>query len=184
MAGIGETIFNLTEWLRTTPLVDFALWLNAKPMSEWVQSHFYMVPILQMFHILAIAMGFGGVLLFNLRLVGRSGAGTTVAQSAHRYMPWMWGSLVVLLLSGIGMVFGDPVRLLVNPVFWIKMILFVLMLLLSIVHLSTVSRKLRGTANWEPARSAGPAIRISAYTLIILWLCIMAGGRFMAYAPM
>ncbi len=182
--GIGDTIFALTEWLRTTPLVNFALWLSTKEICEWVQSHSFMVPVMQMIHIVAIAMGFGSVLLFNLRLVGRSGSGQTVPQAAHRYLPWMKWSLVVLFVSGIGMILGDPVRLLVNPVFWIKMILFVLMILISIAYLSTVTRKVRASAAWDATIGSNPAIQLSSYGLIILWLCIMAGGRLMAYAPM
>jgi hypothetical protein len=184
MAGIGDTVFEMTEWLRTTPLVDFALWLNTKSICEWVQSHSFMVPLMQVIHILAIAMGFGSVVLFNFRLLGKSGAGTTVAQAKHRYLPWMWWALVVLFVSGIGMVLGDPVRLLVNPVFWIKMILFVTMILLSMIHLGTVSGKLKAMANWDGVRVGNPALRSSAYAIIILWFCIMAGGRYMAYVPM
>jgi hypothetical protein len=184
MAGIGDTVFELTEWLRTTPMVDFALWLSAKDICEWVQSHSFMVPVMQMIHIFAIAMGFGSVVLFNLRLVGRSGSDTTVPQAAHRYLPWMTWSLVVLFVSGIGMILGDPVRLLVNPVFWGKIILFVLMILVSIVHLKTVTRKTKATPTWDATTGGSIAIRTSAYGLIILWLLIMAGGRFMAYAPM
>lgn len=184
MAGIGDTVFALTEWLRTTPMVDFALWLSTKEICEWVQSHSFMVPVMQMIHIFAIAMGFGSVVLFNLRLVGRGGADTTVTQSAHRYLPWMKWSLVVLFVSGIGMVLGDPVRLLVNPVFWIKITLFVVTMLVSIVHLKTVTRKTKTSPTWDATTSGSIAIRSSAYGLIILWLLIMAGGRFMAYAPM
>jgi uncharacterized membrane protein SirB2 len=184
MAGIGDTVFELTEWLRTTPMVDFALWLSAKEICEWVQSHSFMVPVMQMIHLFAIAMGFGSVVLFNLRLVGRSGGDQTVAQSAHRYLPWMKWSLLVLFISGIGMVLGDPVRLLVNPVFWMKITLFVIMILVSIVHLKTVTRKIKTAPTWDATSGGTIAIRSSAYGLIILWLLIMAGGRFMAYAPM
>ena len=184
MAGIGDTVFQMTEWLRTTPLVDFALWLGNQAASEWVQSHSIMVPLLQMFHLVAIAMGFGSVLLFNLRLLGGKGVGQTVAQAKHRYMPWMWWSLLVLILSGLGMILGDPVRLLVNPVFWIKIILFIVMILLSVLHLSVVTGKIRAMPAWDGARVGSPAIRTSAYAVIVLWFFIMAGGRLMAYAPM
>lgn len=184
MAGIGDTVFELTEWLRTTPMVDFALWLSAKEICEWVQSHSLMVPVMQIVHILAIAMGFGSVVLFNLRLVGRSGSDITVQQAANRYLPWMKWSLAVLFVSGVGMILGDPVRLLVNPVFWGKIILFVLMILVSIVHLNTVAGKTKATPTWDATTGGSVAIRTSAYGLIILWLLIMAGGRFMAYAPM
>ena len=184
MAGIGDTVFELTEWLRTTPMVDFALWLSTKEICEWVQSHAFMVPVMQMIHIFAIAMGFGSVVLFNLRLVGRSGSDTTLTQAAQRYLPWMKWSLIVLFISGIGMILGDPVRLLVNPVFWGKIILFVLMILISIAHLKTVTRKTKAAPTWDATTGGSIAIRTSAYGLIILWLLIMAGGRFMAYAPM
>jgi uncharacterized membrane protein len=90
----------------------------------------------------------------------------------------------VLFISGVGMVLGDPVRLLVNPVFWIKITLFVITMLVSIVHLKTVTRRTKASPTWDATARGNIAIRSSAYGLIILWLLIMAGGRFMAYAPM
>lgn len=184
MPGIGDTVFEMTEALRHTPLIEFSLWLTNTKISEWVQSHFFMVPILQMFHLFAIAMGFGSALMFNLRLLGVNGAGQTIAQASHRYLPWMWWSLVVLVISGIGMVLGDPVRLIVNAVFWIKIVLFLATLLFSILHVAVVSGKLKKMATWDGVGNGGAGIRFSAYFVLLLWACTMAGGRYMAYAPL
>ena len=183
MASIGDIAFQATELLRDTPLIEFSLWLSDEKASQWVQSHFFMVPILQMFHIFAIAMGFGSALLFNLRLLGKSGAGMTISQASHRYLPWMWWSLLVLLISGIGMVLGDPVRLIVNAVFWLKIFLFVLTVLVTIIHLAVVRGKLK-KAGFDAARAQTTGLRFSAWAVIVLWVFVMAGGRFMAYAPL
>jgi hypothetical protein len=59
------------------------------------------------------------------------------------------------------------------------------MLLVSIAHMASVSRKVASAGgDWDATRGGGNSIRLNAYALIILWLCIMAGGRYMAYAPM
>lgn len=184
MASIGDIAFQATEWLRDTPLIEFSLWLSDTKASQWVQSHFFMVPILQMFHIFAIAMGFGSALLFNLRLLGKSGAGMTISQASHRYLPWMWWSLLVLLISGIGMVLGDPVRLIINAVFWLKIALFVLTVIVTMIHLSVVRGKLKRAAGWDATSAQTSGLRFSAWAVIVLWVCVMAGGRFMAYAPL
>lgn len=180
MAGLGDTLYHMTEWLRTTPLVDLALWISNRPISNWIGTHFWAIPILQVIHILAIAAAFGSILMMNFRILGLSGVGRTMTQTVRRYLPWVWYSLIVLLVSGLGMIIGEPVRELINPVFWIKMVLITVMILASIGFQLTA---LRNVATWETTHDGRVHVRIGAVLVILLWCAIMVAGRYIAYAP-
>lgn len=174
---MGDLLYSFTEWLRTTPMVDLSLWLSDTSWSMWLDSHFWAIPIMQVFHILAISAAFGSILMVNLRIFRLAGTDRTMAETERRYIRWIWWSLLVLLISGTGMIIAEPVRELVNPVFWIKMPLVVVAVLVSLWFHRRVMRRLAAGG------TAGPVIKTAALLIIVLWLVIMLSGRWIAYAP-
>lgn len=178
--SIGDLLYSFTEWLRTTQLTELSLWISNTPASLWIGTHFWAIPIMQVIHILAIAAAFGSVLMINLRILKLVGGSRTMTQTVRRYLPWTWWSLVFLVISGFGMIVGEPVRELVNPVFWIKVGLIIFMVLVSLGFQSTVRRNM---AQWEVTHDGRMAFRFGAAGLIVLWCAIMVAGRWIAYAP-
>ena len=89
-------------------------------------------------------------------------------------------ALALLVLTGIGMVIGEPVRELINPVFWIKMGLIVFMILVSVAFQASVRARI---ASWEVSHDGRVAVRTGAVAIIVLWCMIMVAGRWIAYAP-
>jgi amino acid transporter len=174
---MGDLLFSFTEWLRTTFMVDFALWLSDTWASVWLATHFWAIPNMQCIHILAISSAFGAILMVNLRIYRFAGTDRTMAETERRYVRWIWWSLLVLLLSGIGMTVAEPVRELVNPVFWVKMPLVVVAVLVSLWFHHRVMRRLAAGG------TAGPVIKTAALLIIVLWCIIMLCGRWIAYAP-
>lgn len=175
-----DLLFEFTEWLRGTFLTEFSLWISDTWLSLWIVERFWAIPIIQTIHILTIAATFGAVLLMNLRVLGWVGNDRTIARTGKRYLPWVWWGLVILIISGIGMIIGEPVRELINPIFWIKMALVVLAILLAAWFQSSVARK---SATWDASGSTSISIRLGAIFIIVLWLVIMLAGRWIAYAP-
>jgi uncharacterized membrane protein SirB2 len=180
LMSISDALFAFTEWLRTTPVVDLSLWISETKASLWIGNHFWAIPIMQNIHILSIAASFSAVLMISMRILGLSGGGRTMSHTVRRYMPWIWWSLLLLIVSGIGMIIGEPVRELVNPIFWIKMGLVILVILVSAGFHSSVSRNV---ARWEASHEGRVAVRIGTVAVIILWCAVMFGGRWIAYAP-
>lgn len=173
---MGDLLYEMTEWLRTTPLTEFSLAMSETPLTMWITTNFWAIPILQIIHILAIAGSFAAVLMINLRIFGLAGH-ATMAETAHRYSRVLWVSLVVVLLSGVLMLFGDTVRNLLNSVFWIKMVLVVVGVLVAIWFVKRMERKLATDA------TVGGSLKATALFLVILWCVIMLAGRWIAYAP-
>lgn len=174
---MGDLLYSFTEWLRSTQLVELALSISETSLSLWIQTNFWAIPIIQVIHILAIAAGFGAVLMVTLRIFGFAGTDRTMAETERRYIRWIWGALVVLLLSGLGLIIGEPVRELINPIFWIKVVLVIVAVLASVWFHGKVMRRLAGGG----AVTGG--IKAGSIFIIILWCVIMLCGRWIAYAP-
>ncbi len=173
-------MFALGQWLRTTPLTELSLWIQKQPLSMLIDRNFWVIPIIQTIHILAIAATFGSVVMINLRIFGLAGRSRTMTQTVRRYLPWVWWGLAVLLITGLGMTVGEPVRELTNPVFWTKMVLVIFATLLSVWFQGSVRRNV---AWWELTHERRVLIRAAAGAVIVLWCVIMACGRYIAYAP-
>lgn len=173
---MDDLLYNMTEWLRSTWLSDFALGMSEWPLTQWVVNHFWTIPILQIIHILGIAASFTAVLMLNLRIFGFAGH-ATMAETARRYSRVLWWALVVVVFSGVAMLFGDTVRNLLNAIFWIKMVLVVLAIAVSIAFAKGMSRQL------TTGEVVGGGSKVTALFLIVLWCTIMLCGRWIAYAP-
>jgi len=180
MASLGDVIFALGQWLRTTPMTELSLWIQTTPLSKLIDRNFWVIPVIQTIHILAIAATFGSVVMVNLRIVQLAGQGRTMTQTVRRFLPWVWGGLLTLLVTGLLMVVGEPVRELTNPVFWIKMILIIVAALVSLWFQGSVQRN---AARWELSHDGRAVARTGAAAVIGLWCLIMLAGRWIAYAP-
>ena len=101
---------------------DFALWLAGTSPSVFIQEHnTWAIPAIQSVHIVGIAMVMGSVLMIILRILGLTWTDQTLRQTTNRFGPWLNGSLWLLLVTGVLMVIGEPVRELVTFSFWVKM---------------------------------------------------------------
>jgi hypothetical protein len=177
--SIGDLIFALGQWLRTTPAPEVALWIQKQPLSGLIDNNFWVIPTIQTIHILAIATTFGAVLMVNLRIFQLAGRNRSMTQTVRRYVPWVWWGLLVLLVTGLGMTIGEPVRELTNPCFWTKMILIIVAAAVALWFEGSVRRN---AARWELSPNGALAIRTGAISVVLLWCLIMVLGRWIAYA--
>src|SRR5687768_4163247 len=93
---MGDLLYSFTEWLRTTQLVELALWISETPASVWIVERFWAIPIIQVIHILAIAASFASILMINARMFSIAGS-SSMADTANRYIRVLWWALVVLV---------------------------------------------------------------------------------------
>jgi hypothetical protein len=88
-------------------LVELSAWVNGTPISQVLRRITWLIPTLQVFHILATGIVLSSIVMIDLRIWGASRSGTALARS-HRFLPWIWVALAVATLTGIGMMFGAP----------------------------------------------------------------------------
>src|ERR1043166_6407896 len=107
-------------------------WISSTHANTVIRDTVWIIPLVQTIHILAICVVMSSVLLLNLRLVGRIGGGEPKDVFTRRYLPWVWTALVILLMSGSILIWGEPGRDLQNPTFWTKMSLILTAIILTL----------------------------------------------------
>lgn len=161
-----------------TNLHAFCEWLSNTSFSMLLQNVSWIIPSVQCVHIVCISIVMGSVGLIDLRLLGVTGRSHTVAGLTNRLLPWVWVSLVILLITGALLAVAEPVRSLENPAFQAKMLMVLCVAFLTLYFQSM----LRGDVQfWElsPARRA--TAKMTAVVSLLLWVGIVFAGRWIAY---
>jgi hypothetical protein len=154
---------------------EFCNWLGNTPLSLAIQNAFWVIPTVQTVHILAIAVVMSSVAMLDLRVLGVGARFQSIPQMAHRFLPWVWGSVLVLLASGTLLIIGEPGRELESPVFWLKMSMLVCVLAITAVFQYLVKHR---SAFWEQRRVVACAMVLVS---LVLWIGIVSAGRWIAY---
>lgn len=158
-------------------LSDFCNWLEATALSQAIANAGWVVPTVQTIHILAIAVVMASALMINLRLLGIRWRDQPLDWVSARFLPYVWWPLLILLLTGVVMIIGEPARALRNPVFQLKM-----GLLLAAMVVTFVFQRLAGNPEFgDRLRPPQPAARLVAAVSLLLWIGIIFAGRWIAY---
>ena len=153
-------------------LQAFSEWLSATAFSQKIQVTSWAIPGIQTIHLLAIAGLFAAALVVALRIGGRGLASEPLAALARRYIRAIWWLLLVLFLSGSLLIVAEPGRTITNQVFYLKMIMVALSVVITI-WLASVSRR-------ELERPSPVHVFAAAFTMV-LWTGVIFAGRFIAY---
>jgi len=156
----------------------FAQWISDTSLSLAIRETFWLIPMIQIVHIVAIAMIVTAAVMITARIAGLASRTQTMREIAQRFLPWLWTGLVILAPTGIVLIIAEPQRTLGNPTFWWKMAM--LALAVAITASFQVSQR-RDAAAWEDRGPKAGARRIFAVSSVLLWLGIVATGRLIAY---
>jgi hypothetical protein len=137
-----------------------------------------MIPTIQSFHILGIAMALGSAFMIAMRVTGWLGADQTLLQTQERYGPWLSGALWLLLLTGALLVLAEPPRELDAFSFWLKMALVALVAVVAWTFQRSVRRD---EQRWETTIVRQSAVKWAALLTFLVWAAIIVLGRFIAY---
>jgi hypothetical protein len=142
----------------------FAEWLGSTPLSIAIQSRLWLTPLLQTIHITMIGIVFVSMLMVALRVLGQVRTDEPLAEVWHRFAPWFWTALGVMLGTGLILTIGEPVRQASALSFWLKMTLIIV-----------------GVTGASAGSVYSSRARVVAVATIVLWLVIIFLGRSIAY---
>jgi putative copper export protein len=160
--------------MQSPALLSFCYYLEHTQLNGVVQEYFWIVPVLQIIHILAVAAILIGSLQINLRILGYLSESGSITTVIARYKYLIWIALPVLLISGSIMIVGEPARSLTNWTFQLKMALLVGVVLIAFIF----QRNWQSTNSYEKANASS---RILAIISTIFLIGIVAAGRWIAY---
>jgi hypothetical protein len=157
-------------------LDPFCVWLQSTQLSLFVSSLSWLIPALQVLHILCVALVISSVFILDLRLVGLTGGTQPEDQMARRFLPFIWWPLPVLLVTGALLISAEPARSLENPSFALKMLL-----LLTAIAITVLARRQIGMQARPGAVPRRFRRRLTGAAGLLLWIGVVFAGRWIAY---
>src|SRR6266481_5131944 len=118
-------------------LLSFFQWCENSAVGETIRSSSWLFPVIESFHLLALAVIGGAVLVVDLRLFGFGMRRQPVAQLAQDAQRWLVASLMVMVISGVLLFTSEAIKCYYHVSFWFQMAF----LFLAIVFTFTVRRK-------------------------------------------
>jgi hypothetical protein len=150
-------------------------WLAHSRLGIIMRDSTWDFAIVEIVHLLALAVFGGAVFLVDLRLLGLGFRTQPISKVARELLPLTGGGVVAMLISGFLLLANGPVRYYYNPAFRIKMLLFIMAVLFHFTLQIALARR-----PLEKERSS-VWLRISAVLSLVLWLSIGVAGRAIGY---
>jgi hypothetical protein len=152
-------------------------WVDAFPSSIAIRESLN-YPYLLASHAVSMALFAGLIVMMDLRLLGVAFRQTPVSQVQRRLFPWQMFMMVLSAISGLVLLYGQPMRYYGKPFFWIKM---ALMVLAGVNAMAFHRTTYRSVAAWDTTEQAPPGVRLAGAFSIVLWAGVIVFGRITAY---
>lgn len=158
----------------TTLLKAFCVWCDQSFFGNAIRNSKWLFPFVEIFHLLALGILGGTILLINMRALGIRFRNDHVSDVAKQVEPWMIFSLIVMLASGFLLFSSEAMRMYFNLAFRFKMAC----LLMALAFTFTLYRKIM-TA--EQAQVSPRKLKLAALLSIMLWSGVALAGRAIGY---
>jgi uncharacterized membrane protein YhdT len=145
------------------------------PIGAAIRDSTWLFPFVEAFHLVALAVIGGAVLLVDLRLLGLGLKRQPVAVLARDAQPFLIGSLLFMIGSGVPLFMSEAIKCYYSFAFWTKMSA----LALAILFTFTIRRRV---AFADEARVSPAVARAVGAISILLWSTVGWGGRWIGFS--
>jgi hypothetical protein len=157
---------------RIIPDWFFKLCENTWP-GLWFKQSQWMFAIDETFHIMALGMLIGTLVIVDLRLLGFGMRRQSVAQVAGYFAPWTLIGVALMVITGVPLFMSEAIRLSKSSPFLFKMIF----LFCAVTLHFTLHRKAIASSTGQ-ASGLG---RLAATLSLMCWLGVALAGRAIAF---
>lgn len=149
--------------------------VEASGLGRFMREALYAYPVAETVHIAGLALLFGSIALVDLRLLG-FGKRIPLLPLVRFAVPWSLAGFVVAATAGVLMFTAHVEEFLTQTVFLVKMGLIVAGGINAVILHRGPLRAAALDAAQPPGR-----VRAAAAVSLVLWLGVIACGRFLAY---
>ena len=155
--------------------LPFFQWAEATTVGEVIRDSSWAFAVIESFHLLALSVIGGAVLIVDLRLLGLGLRTEPIADVARDARPWLVGSLIVMLVTGVGLFLSEPMKCYASTAFAVKMTCLALALLFTF----TVRMKVTLA---DEGRVRPAWLKLVALVSLALWFGVGASGRWIGFS--
>ena len=150
-------------------------WLDTSILADMSKAYGGVFAVVQMVHLVALALLGGTVLVSDLRLLGVLLTDVSSESVLNNMDRWFSVALIVIVVSGVFMSSAVAIKLYYNEMFWAKMI----GLFFGAAFVYFIRRPLlrfpHDTINvWS--------LRLIAISSIVIWFTVAASGRWIGFS--
>ena len=154
----------------------FFLRIEGSWLSVWMReaTTLWAFPFVLILHTVGLAFLVGVNVAIDLRALG--GALGVPLISLRRYYRWMWAGFWVNAFSGVLLLIAYPTKALTNPLFYLKLALITVGLVLAARIRGYLMSGTVGATDVAPRR-----LRMLAAVSLLVWVASITAGRLLAY---
>ena len=153
-------------------------WLGATPGSIALLESFWVWPLLESTHVMALGLFAGTAWMMDLRLVGVSFTAVPISEFRHRMLPWTRAGFAVMAVTGLLLLYSNPVRYYQNIFFRVKVIL----LIVAAINVWWFhARTYRRVTEWDRDGRPPRPVRMAGAVSLLVWALVVLSGRLIAY---
>src|SRR5687767_4512512 len=118
----ADPVFDIALADYFAPLRSLFEWMSEFPSSIALRESQYTMPWVFVLHVVSMCMFAGTILMMDLRLLGIGHMQTPFSQVQRRLFPWQIAAMVFSTVTGLALVWGNPMNYVTNIIFWVKMV--------------------------------------------------------------
>lgn len=153
-------------------------WVDALPSSVAIRESQYLYSAILTSHVVGMCLFAGLIIMMDLRLLGIGNLRTPLSEVQKRLFPGQVVGMALSSITGLVLVYGQPMRFWGNIFFWIKA---VMMVLAGVNALAFHWTTYRSVDAWDSAAGPPFGARLAGALSLVLWTGVVLSGRLIAY---
>ena len=149
--------------------------VESSAVGQAIRDSLWLFPFVEAFHLLGLAVIGGAILIVDFRMLGLVLRDHPLARIARDTQPWVIGSLLAMILSGVPLFVSEAVKCYYSGAFWTKMT----SLGFAIAFTFTIRRTVTSAADDRFSPLVNRAVAVIS---IALWSTVGWGGRWIGFS--
>lgn len=161
-----------------SPIRGVFAWVGDFESSIALRESQYVYPYITTLHVIALCLFAGLIMIMDLRLLGVGNMRTPFSEVQRRLFPWQMAGMAFTVITGIALLYSDPLRFWVSVFFWVKM---GTMALAGVNALAFHYLSYERIAEWDTAPVPPFGARLAGGLGLLLWINVIVNGRLIPY---
>ena len=163
-------------------IADVLTTIEQSSLANWVGGNVegteLIFPVIETFHVLAVAIVFGSIFLVDMRLLGIVARNRSAARFLDEHLRWTWIAFLFAAATGLLMFCAHATTYWDNAQFRYKLLLIFLAGCNMLVFNTGAYQKIE---KWADQQLPPPAARVAGLFSVVLWIGVVVMGRWIGF---
>ena len=156
----------------------FLKWLESTPVAVTILENEVLFPWIESVHVLAIVLVVGTISIIDLRLLGVASLDRAATRLMRDVLPFTWGAFVIAVITG-GLLFSSNAPKYAHNFFFQGKMVFLAAAGFNMAFFHIFG--IRDVARWDTTPHTPLAARAAGAVSLLLWIAVVAFGRWIGF---